>query len=455
MAFVQCSSRIERAVEQRIGPAGDVARGDDPRRGQAGLVAHHAVVEREPRTFEPRPSRARRRHRPRRRRPSTTEPSPSRTPRTRPAPSSSIASTCTPVRRSTPWSRWIAASTAPSSGPEAAHHRLRQHLEHRDVEVAGAARRRDLGADEARADDDDLRAARRAARASASASSSVRKVNRPARFGWFGSRRGVAPGRDHEPVERDALAVVQLDLVSVGVAARPRARRGASRGRGRRRPVCATRPGRAPSRRAAAPWRAAGGRRAGAARRRSRRCARRSPRAGTSPRRADPASEVPTMATVRIARRTYQLAGILTWPSYLRPLARPRRGVAACPSRPPPAPAGVRTDVPPTSTCRAEPLHLRDVDIGAFLHPEDDRGDRRVGAVGEAEHRDDAQVLRSGRRRTGRRSIRCTPSARPCSGTRVTSRCSTSPATSTSRSSSPAAPRRRSRKCCGARRSSR
>ena len=103
------------AVEQRVGPAGDVARRDDAGRGEARLVAHDAVVERRAPTT--RASRSRARHR----RPTTTtsastvEPSASRTRSTRPSPS--IASTCTPVRRSTPWSRCMSAITAPSSGP--------------------------------------------------------------------------------------------------------------------------------------------------------------------------------------------------------------------------------------------------------------------------------------------------------------------------------------------------
>src|SRR5262249_41059728 len=42
-------------------------------------------------------------------------------------------------------------------GPEPADHRLREHLEQRDVKATHAACRRDLGADEAGADHDDLR----------------------------------------------------------------------------------------------------------------------------------------------------------------------------------------------------------------------------------------------------------------------------------------------------------
>ena len=73
--------------------------------------------------------------------------------------------------------------------------------------------------------------------------------------------------------------------------------------------------------------------------------------------------------------------------------------------------------------------------------PEDDRGDRRVGAVGEAEHRDDPQVRRVGDGSTARRSIPVHPKYETVLGHQVlhVGR-STSPATSTSRSSSPAAP---------------
>ena len=53
VALVQCSSRISCAVEQRVRPARDVAGRDDAGRGEARLVAHDAVVEREPGAFEP------------------------------------------------------------------------------------------------------------------------------------------------------------------------------------------------------------------------------------------------------------------------------------------------------------------------------------------------------------------------------------------------------------------
>ncbi len=43
----------ELAVEQRVGPPRDVARGDDARRGEPGGVAHDAVVEGEAGAFEP------------------------------------------------------------------------------------------------------------------------------------------------------------------------------------------------------------------------------------------------------------------------------------------------------------------------------------------------------------------------------------------------------------------
>ena len=278
------------AVEQRVRPAGDVAGGDDPRRGRARLVAHDAVVDREPRSFEPRGlgHDADADHDDvGRDRGAVAEPHAAR-----PAPSPSIASTCTPVRRSTPWSRCISAITAPSSGPEPAHHRLRQRLEHRDVEAAAAARRRDLRADEAGADHDDLRAARRACARSASASSSVRSMNTPARSGWFGQPAGRRAGRDHEPVERDARAVgerrprasptssatarVPSRQSSVEVVDALLAQHDLSGSQSPREQLLR-------ERRAVV--------RAGAARRRSRRSGRRSPRAGAS-RRAQPGERV-------------------------------------------------------------------------------------------------------------------------------------------------------------------
>ena len=50
------------AVEQRVRPPRDVARGDDSGRGEPGRIAHDAVVEREARAFEPVWSRAPRPH---------------------------------------------------------------------------------------------------------------------------------------------------------------------------------------------------------------------------------------------------------------------------------------------------------------------------------------------------------------------------------------------------------
>ena len=44
------------------------------------------------------------------------------------------------------------------------------------------------------------------------------------------------------------------------------------------------------------------------------------------------------------------------------------------------------------------PLELRDVDLDAFLHPKTIAADRRVGAVPQAEHRDDPEVRRLGHR---------------------------------------------------------
>ena len=64
----------------------------------------------------------------------------------------------------------------------------------------------------------------------------------------------------------------------------------------------------------------------------------------------------------------------------------------------------------PLRPARRRPRHVP--------QPEDDRGDRRVGAVGETEHRDDAQVRGVGEAARRDASTRCTRRTRPCSATR-------------------------------------
>jgi hypothetical protein len=103
--------------------------------------------------------------------------------------------------------------------PERPGHRGGQHFDHGHVEAALADRRGDLGADEAAAEHDDIRAAveRGADRG--------RVVDRPEaqEATWSGAKRmtpGPRPGRDHEPVVADALAAGQLDLASGRVQTR-------------------------------------------------------------------------------------------------------------------------------------------------------------------------------------------------------------------------------------------
>ena len=72
------------------------------------------------------------------------------------------------------------------------------------------------------------------------------------------------------------------------------------------------------------------------------------------------------------------------------------RRVPAC-RRSEPTPARPSTSRAGRSPARRRPRHVP--------APEDDRRHRRVGAVGETEHRDDAQVRRVGRSSTARRSI--------------------------------------------------
>ncbi len=94
---------------------------------------------------------------------------------------------------------------------EAAHHRLGQHFEQRDVEAARAGCRCDLGADESGADHNDLRArVEQLAEREGVVECPERQHAGEIRLVPEPARRGAS--RDHQPVERDPLAVVQLDL---------------------------------------------------------------------------------------------------------------------------------------------------------------------------------------------------------------------------------------------------
>ncbi len=165
-----------RAVEQWIRPARDVARDDHAGRGEAGLVTHHSVVERQPGPFEP----GRLGHHPH---PDDDHVGVDRVPVSEPHTFDATgAFDRVDLYAGAQIDAVVAVKLgddAPHFRAEAAHHRLWQGLEHRDVEPAQPTRRGDLGADEARADHHDAWSGLQIARVSRRASSSVRNVNSP------------------------------------------------------------------------------------------------------------------------------------------------------------------------------------------------------------------------------------------------------------------------------------
>ena len=209
-AFSQCSTRIDFA-EACVVPAGHVTRGDDAGRGEAGLVAHDAVVDRESGSVEPlgvgtSRRRRRRRHRRRpssRRRARHRRPDRARRPRT----------TATPTRDSkvdTMVTVEVAAHTRTDLVTEHALQRDVQRFEQRDLEAALARRRRHLCADESCTHHDDTR------RVGVEFVAQREAVVERAQGVDAGERRlaGQRPHprarRDHETVERDRRAVIEL-----------------------------------------------------------------------------------------------------------------------------------------------------------------------------------------------------------------------------------------------------
>ena len=279
VALVQCSSRIDSPSEQRVRPAGDVARGDDAGRGEAGLVAHHAVVDREPAAVEPVRRRydadaddeqvgvdraCRRRGAPARpgRRLRTPRPTRRGAGRRR----GRGAARRTPRRSPRPSPRTIGCGSASSTVTS----RPRR-----------AARRRHLRADEPGADHDDPRAgvepvADRDARRRACAARTCRRARR-----WSGRRAGRGAGGDHAGRRsRQAVAAVELDARGPRGRARSPSPEPPGRARARRRPACAgtsSSASRSPASKLLRQRRA--GRTAGGARRRRARSRRREPRA--------------------------------------------------------------------------------------------------------------------------------------------------------------------------------
>ena len=262
-----------------------------------------------------------------------------------------------------------------------------------------------------------------------------------------GSRRGVGAGRDHEPVEREhgrrRRARPSRPPTSSATA---RGVRAASRGRGRRALLAQHDVARARHRRRAAPSTAAAGRRAGAARRRS------TTIAPSNPRGAAPRPRAAPRATCRRRRRDrgpmhlgrHRADAYLGATRARRARTRRDRVARRADSSCHPRPSSGRAVVDAPSRCGIDvsgrPLRLRDVDLDAFLHP------KTIAVIGASEQsaKPNTAMTREvqglGRRRTARRSTRCTRRTRRCSARRATRRSSTCPATSTSRSSSPARP---------------
>ena len=256
-------------AEPAVRPSGDVAGGHDTGRGEARLVAHHAVVDVEPRALEPFGVRGRRRRRPPRRRPRRVVPSESTTPATRPLPSSTNASTPLDRRRSTPWSRCRSAHTAPIRSPSTRCSGTSSASSNVTSRPALASRRRDFGTDESGADDDDTR--RHGFEVGAQREAVVERAQRvdPGEVGLPWQRADPRAGGDDESVERDRRSVLELD--SRGRRGRGHApgHRAATRhpcGRRRLRRGAGGRPPRCPRARAST---AADGRTADAARPRS------------------------------------------------------------------------------------------------------------------------------------------------------------------------------------------
>ena len=260
-------------------------------------------------------------------------------------------------------------------------------------------------------------------------------MNTPSRSGWFGSRRGVAPVAMHEPVERRcARRRAARRRASPTSSATARAAEPPVERRGRRRLACAARcRSGSPVAARGTPSRAAAGRtgRCGSAPIATMRPSKPSRRSVSAAR--SPASDMPTTTTVRIARGRYRSgpqpdAAVILAPRSPRHLREPPH--ARLPSSPhatarrlrPPARAAATSTSTRSCTRRRSPSSAR-------------RNSRRKPNTAMT-RKFDAWA------RQQRRDVlsRCTPSTRRCSATRVTSRSSTSPATSTSRSSSPAAP---------------
>ena len=173
-------------AEQRRGEAGDVAGGEDvvAAAGAAVLVDDDAVVDRQPGGLGELGRAARSRARRRRRRPRASRPSPART-----SPSAT-PSTVSSGSTSTPLLAVVVGDERGELGREEPPADRRLGEDHRHPAARADERRGDLGADEAAADHDDVRARRRRARAAAGSRRACGSRRRPSAPG---SSRGRPP----------------------------------------------------------------------------------------------------------------------------------------------------------------------------------------------------------------------------------------------------------------------
>ena len=302
VAFVQCSSRIDSPSEQRVGPAGDVAGGDDAGRGETGLVAHHAVVEREARCLRA-----------------------SRSPGATPTPTTTTsASSASPSARRTRSTRSVALepldrhaecggrrrgrgaarrtprrSPRPSPAPSA---RGRA-----SSTVTSSPRPRQVAATSEPMKPAPITTTRgRASSRSRMRQASVERAQHEdaVELGLVGQAAGRGAGGDHQAVERQAVAGVELEHPRPPRRARSPSSRAAGRGRARRRAAGAAELARLPASparnvlRQRAAGRRAGGARCRGGRRAGMTLARRSVSAARNP-----ASDAPTMAMVPATSR--------------------------------------------------------------------------------------------------------------------------------------------------------
>ena len=196
-------------AEERVVPSGDVARRDDAGgRREAGGVADDAVLERQPRSLQPR----------RLRRDPDADDDEVGVDGAAVAQAHALDPTVAVEAGDRDADTQVDAVVAVELAAGRAHlvaerprERDGQRLEQGHVEPPAPARGRDLGADEAGADHDHPRARRPARREWPSSRRASGARGCPRGRACPAARRGDAPGRDDEAVEGDALAVVEHD----------------------------------------------------------------------------------------------------------------------------------------------------------------------------------------------------------------------------------------------------